>query len=248
MKRIKMIIEYDGSNYHGFQIQKNAHTVQAELEERIYELTGEGISISAAGRTDSGVHALGQVIAFDTVSTIPPAKWKFALNSLLPADIKVLKSCEVKKKFHPRFNAQKKRYSYFIYRSGSGQTFLKKYSFCTTEELDIGAMRKGCKIIEGRKNFQSFCASGSSAKSYDRFVSMCSLKEQGPFLVIDIEADGFLYHMVRIIVGTLLEVGRKNYSSMHIQEIIDACDRALAGPTALPNGLFLVKVFYPEDI
>lgn len=248
MKKIKMIIEYDGSNYHGFQIQKNAHTVQAELEKKIYELTGEKISILGAGRTDSGVHALGQVIAFSTISTIPPVKWKLALNSILPSDIKILKSSEVNQEFHPRFHAVRKRYSYFIYRVPGGRIFHRKYTLCNTEQLDISAMKESCKIIEGNKDFKSFCASGSSVKNYERIVSMCRLKEKGPFLIMDIEANGFLYNMVRIIIGTLLEVGRGKYLPRHIEEIISARDRTLAGPTALPQGLFLVKVLYPEYI
>jgi len=248
MKRIKMVIEYDGSNYHGFQIQKNAHTVQAELEQRIFELTGENISILCAGRTDAGVHALGQVIAFDTVSTIPPEKWKIALNSVLPADIRVLSSCEVKEDFHPRLNAVKKRYSYFIYRRENGQTFYRKYALCNTEQLDIKAMQEGCQLIEGRKNFKSFCASGSSVKNHERFVSTCRLKENGPFIKMEIEANGFLYNMVRIIMGTILEVGRGDYPAQHIKEIITTRDRAMAGATAPPQGLFLVDVIYPEDV
>lgn len=244
MKRIKMVIEYDGSNYHGFQIQKNAHTIQAEIEQKIYHLTGEKTTIKGASRTDAGVHATGQVIAFDTESTIPPAKWSFALNSLLPRDIRVIKSTATSPEFHPRFDALKKRYSYYIYQSDIGKTFCKEYSLCITEKLDLNAISQGCKILKGKRNYKSFCASGSSAKNYEREINFCRANKKGHFVKIEIEADGFLYNMVRIIVGTLLEIGQGKYSPENLEKIIQQANRAFAGPTAPPQGLFLTRVFY----
>lgn len=244
MKRIKMIIEYDGSNYHGFQIQKNAHTIQAEIEAKIYKLTGEKTTIKGASRTDAGVHATGQVIAFDTASSIPPIKWSFALNSLLPRDIRVIRSIETSPEFHPRFDATKKRYSYYIYQLDIGKTFCKEYSLCTTEKLDLDAMSKGCEILKGRRNYKSFCASGSSVKNYERHINFCRVNQKGHFVKIEIEADGFLYNMVRIIVGTLLEIGKGKYPPENLEKIILHANRAFAGPTAPPQGLFLTRVFY----
>ncbi|MEN6349142.1 MAG: tRNA pseudouridine(38-40) synthase TruA [Syntrophomonas sp.] len=248
MGRIKLIMEYDGSNYHGFQIQKNAHTVQAELEKAIYRLSDEQVTITCAGRTDAGVHALGQVVAFDSGATIPGDKWTPALNSFLPADIQVLESRQVKDSFNPRFDAVSKRYIYKIYRRKNGASIYRNYSLCNTEELDLKAMQEGCGLIEGRQNFRAFCASGSSAKTFERRVIRCQITEKEPWLCLEIEADGFLYNMVRIITGTILQVGRSKYSPEYIKEIISLRDRTLAGPTVPPQGLYLVVVNYPPGV
>jgi len=244
MTRIKMIIEYDGSGYHGFQRQNNAHTVQAELEEQIKRITGEQVNVSGAGRTDAGVHARGQVIAFSTDSRIPAARWKFALNRYLPEDIRVLESQEVNESFHPAFDAVRKHYQYHIYRQRQGAAFVRKYALLNTENLDLEAMQQACQEIIGYHNFHAFCSSGATSKTFDRTVYRCTLQESGPELILDIEANGFLYNMVRIIMGTLLEVGRGKLSGEDLSHIIQTGQRALAGPTALPHGLYLVEVEY----
>lgn len=244
MTRIRMTVEYDGSRYHGFQIQHNANTVQAELENGIKRLTGEQVSIICAGRTDSGVHALGQVIAFDTQTSIPGDKWQFALNSFLPPDIQIIESNECSPRFHPRFDALSKTYHYIIYRQNKGRIFYRNYALHNTDSLDVAAMQTACRLLEGRHNFKSFCASGSSVKTFERSVYGCNLVEEEPFLRLEIKADGFLYNMVRIIMGTLLEIGRGNYQPETIEEIITAQDRSHAGPTVPPQGLYLVKVEY----
>jgi len=245
MQRIKMILEYDGSNYHGFQRQINAHTIQAEIEKSIYNMSGEAVSISAAGRTDAGVHALGQVVAFNTNSSIPGAKWVMALNSNLPEDIRILNSQVVAADFHPQFCAHKKSYTYLIYRQKQGATFYRKYALLNSEALCLEDMQRACGIIEGRHDFRAFCASGSSVKSWERTVTACKLHSQGAFMRLDIEADGFLYNMVRIIMGTLIEVGRQRISADRLFDIIASHDRANAGPTAVPQGLYLRSVEYP---
>lgn len=244
MVRIRMTVEYDGSRYHGFQIQHNANTIQAELQNGITRLTGEEVSIICAGRTDSGVHALGQVIAFDTQTSIPGDKWQFALNSFLPADIQIIESCECNPHFHPRFDARSKTYHYILYRQNKGRIFYRNYALHNTEFLDITAMQAACLLLEGRHNFKSFCASGSSVKTFERSVYRCNLVEEEPFLRLEIQADGFLYNMVRIIVGTLLEIGRGNYQPEIITDIIVAQDRTKAGPTVPPQGLYLIEVEY----
>jgi len=247
LQRIKMIVEYDGSNYHGFQVQNNAHTVQAALEQAISNLNGEKTSILFAGRTDAGVHALGQVVAFDSASSIPPDKWQFALNSFLPADIRILRSGLTRPDFHPRFDALHKRYRYLIYRHQAGAVFYRSLALIDDERLDLAAISQACNLIMGGHDFRAFCASGSSAKTYDRMVYHCSLEENGPLLQFEIEANGFLYNMVRIIVGTLLNVGRGIYSPQTITEIIESRDRNRAGATAPPQGLYLLHVTYPEE-
>ncbi len=244
MGRIKLLLEYDGSNYHGFQIQKNANTIQAELEKAIYRLSGEQLTIICAGRTDAGVHALGQVVAFDSNSTIPANKWVYALNSQLPGDIRVLESQETGPEFNPRFDAFKKRYCYVIYRRKAKAAFYRNYAYCYTKKLDLKAMQEAAAMLTGRHNFSSFCASGSSARTFDREIFCCYLTEKDSYLRLHIEADAFLYNMIRIISGTLLAVGRGKYPPHYLKEIIDARDRALAGPTAPPQGLYLVKVYY----
>ncbi|HQA08232.1 MAG TPA: tRNA pseudouridine(38-40) synthase TruA [Syntrophomonadaceae bacterium] len=244
MRRIKMIIEYDGTNYHGSQIQANGHTIQAEMQQCIERLTGEKTSILFAGRTDTGVHALGQVVAFDTEATIPPDRWQYALNSFLPDDIKVLHSTEVAASFHPRFDAVSKSYRYKIYRKNRGQTLWRNYAFLCTDKLNLEAMREAARCLEGSHDFRSFCASGSSVKNFERKVLSCRLEEAEPFLYLDITANGFLYNMVRIIMGTLLEVGRGNLAPGDIDRILAARDRSLAGPTAPPQGLYLMEVHY----
>lgn len=247
MTRIKMIIEYDGSNYHGFQRQNNAHTIQAEIEQQIHRLTGENVTLASSGRTDAGVHARGQVIAFDTFSTIPPVRWTPALNTFLPEDIRVLESTEASPDFHPQFQALSKRYAYFLYRQKEGAVFHRHYAYCLTESLDTDAMNKACAHIIGRKNFLAFCARGSTSKTFERTVKVCELSQQGSFLRLDIEADGFLYNMVRIIMGTLLQVGRGKIAPLEVAEILSSRDRTRAGPTVPPQGLYLLSVRYPLD-
>jgi len=241
-----MLIEYDGSNYHGFQIQPNAHTIQAEIESSIEKLTGNPVRIISAGRTDSGVHALDQVIAFDTDSGIPPEKWQFALNSVLPADIRVIKSSLTRPDFHPRFDAISKNYIYKIYRQRSGSTFYRKYALLYFEDLDLEAMQTACEYLIGWHSFRAFCASGSSVKGYEREIINCYWKQELPFLTLEISANGFLYNMVRIIVGTMLEIGRHSFPPSAIQQMLSSGERMMGGPTAPPQGLYLQKVHYKE--
>jgi len=244
MPRIKMIVEYDGSQYHGFQIQLNANTVQAVLQEAIYRLTAEKVSLLFAGRTDSGVHAYGQVIAFDTSASIPAQRWGLALNSVLPADIRVLESQQVSADFHPRFQAILKHYQYKIYRSPIGAVFQRNYAWCNTEKLKLKDMQRACTYLLGTHNFKSFCASGYTTKTFERTVTYCRLREEGAYLLLDIAANGFLYNMVRIITGTLVDIGRGRIKAQDLEQIIASQDRKNAGATAPPQGLYLLKVDY----
>jgi len=247
MPRIKMIIEYDGSNYHGFQRQDNAHTIQAEIEKQLRELSGEVVTICGAGRTDARVHARGQVIAFNTNASIPPERWALALNSFLPEDIRVLSSSAAEPNFHPQFNSISKRYAYYLYRQKSGTAFYRRYALCNSDQLDISAIDQACKSIIGRHNFQAFCASGGSSKTHERTVFNCAIREYGSILRLDVEANGFLYNMVRIIMGTLLEVGRRRIPADEIPDILKSRDRTRSGPTAPPQGLYLMGVEYPDE-
>jgi tRNA pseudouridine38-40 synthase len=244
MARIKMIIEYDGSEYHGFQMQDNAKTIQEELEKGIEKLTGEKTRLVCAGRTDAGVHALGQVIAFDSCAPIPAERWGVALNSVLPQDIRILSSALAADGFNPRFHALRKTYGYLIYRKKEQALFYRKYALCSTENLNITFMRQACDYLLGGHNFLAFCASGSSSKTFEREIYNCSLEATEERLIFKITANGFLYNMVRIIVGTLLEIGKEKQQPEHMEKLIMAQNRTLAGPTAPPQGLYLYKVEY----
>ncbi len=244
MQRIRMVIQYDGSRYHGFQFQTNAHTVQAALQDAIFNLTGERKSLLFASRTDAGVHALGQVIAFDTVASIPLDRWALAMNSVLPEDIQVLHSQLAAPDFHPRFQAVCKHYTYKIYRSLQGSVFQRHYAWCNSEALDVESMQEACEFLLGPHNFRSFCASGSSAKTFTRTMSRCEIQEEGDYLCLYLSADGFLYNMVRIIMGTLVDIGRGRLEPGQMASILARQDRKCAGPTAPPQGLYLVRVDY----
>lgn len=247
MTRVRLTLQYDGSAYHGFQKQENAYTVQECLENAILRLTGEKASLICAGRTDAGVHALGQVVAFDSHATIPGERWKMAINTYLPDDIQVLQSSLAKADFNPRFHAVSKQYTYYIYRYDSGRVLLRNYAWCTRVPLDLAAMQNAAALMVGRRNFKAFCASGSSAKTFERFLMKCIIEEQNPFILLKVEADGFLYNMVRIIMGTLMEIGQGKYPARRVEEILLGEDRTLAGPTAPPQGLYLRRVIYPDD-
>lgn len=248
MQRIKLVFEYEGTRYHGLQVQENAHTIQKELESAIHSLSGEWVKMLFAGRTDAGVHAVGQVGVFDTHSSIPPDRWSFALNSSLPEDIRVRRSEAVGADFHPRYQAFSKTYRYLVYRSGAGQVFYRDRALCYREPLDLEQMRQAAALFQGVHDFRAFCASGTSVKTFAREVYSCELCEDPPLLWLEIEANGFLYNMVRIIMGTLLEVGRGRFSAARISQILDSLDRSQAGPTAPPQGLYLLKVSYPGRI
>lgn len=245
MPKIKLVMEYDGSNYHGFQKQRNANTIQAELEQAIHKISRETVAVAAAGRTDTGVHALGQVASFRTELELPADKWRLALNSTLPKDIRILQSEAVYSAFHPQYDALYKSYRYLIYRKKEQAVFYRKYALLCEQELDIEAMQTACRHIVGRHDFRCFCASGSGARTWERTVYLCQLEDEGDWIKLNITADGFLYNMVRIIVGTLLEIGRGRIQPEQITAMIDSCDRSQAGPTAAPQGLYLCSVKYP---
>lgn len=244
MMRIKMIIEYDGTEFYGFQRQPNVRTVDRVLEEAVLKLTGEMVRIVGAGRTDAGVHALGQVVAFDTGSGIPPEKFARALNTCLPEDIKAVSSVQASAGFHPAFDSTRKTYRYLIYRSWEGYTLYRRFGFHYTGPLDVGRMQEAAALIVGEHDFRGFMASGSDAKTTVRNVFEFTVAENHPWLTFEVTGSGFLYHMVRNLVGTLVEIGRGAMNIDTLQEILKNGDRSLAGPTAPAKGLCLLRVFY----
>ncbi len=242
--RIKLIVEYDGTDFHGFQRQPGKRTVDRVLEEAISRVTGEEVRVIGAGRTDAGVHALGQVVAFDTRATIPPERYCPAINSFLPADVRIVSSEETAPDFHPRYQARRKTYRYLVYRKAAGYTLYRRYAHLYTGELDVNLIKEGIRYTTGRHDFRGFMAAGSAVQDTVRTVCQFTAEENMPWLKFEITGDGFLYKMVRNLVGTLLEIGRGAMSLEQLEKVMRTGDRTLAGPTAPACGLYLVKVDY----
>lgn len=244
MRNIKLVLEYDGTAYCGFQRQNGLPTIQAELERAVAVITKSPANVIGAGRTDAGVHARGQVVNFRTSARMPAEKFVPALNSVLPADIRVLSAEEVPWEFHARYDACGKTYEYTIDTRPVPSVFLRNYAYHVPLALDLAAMRRGCGHIVGRHDFRSFAAACGGAKTFTREVKRCALEAEEGLVRITVEADGFLYNMVRIIVGTLILVGTGKLAPDDVARIRDAHDRRLAGPTAPAKGLCLVRVDY----
>jgi tRNA pseudouridine38-40 synthase len=244
-KNFKLTIEYDGTDFYGWQRQKNERTVQAEIETAITTMTGQTVTLIGSGRTDAGVHALGQVANFHCDTDLSPEIFQKGLNSLVSADI-VIKGCEAAPKtFHSRFDAKSKTYHYHILNCDPPPAIGRQYVWFIRKKLDLGWMRAAIGHIIGAHDFKAFEGAGSPRSSTTRQVMRAELveKEQGRF-VFEIEADGFLRFMVRNLVGTLVEVGDGNITPDNFNNILLSKDRNLAGATAPPHGLFLMKVKY----
>lgn len=245
--RVRLTVEYDGTNYCGWQKQDNGITIQGVLESELSKLTSGRVTLHGAGRTDSGVHALGQVAHFDTDSRIPPEKFSCALNSGLPGDIRVSDSRLAPCDFHARFDAVAKHYRYRIRVAPHASALYRNFELHVHDRLDIEAMRAAAKLVEGEQDFASFMAAGSNVSETVRNVYKSSLTVCNGIIEYDIIGNGFLYNMVRIIVGTLLLVGKASLPPGHIAGVIGAKSRAAAADTAPAKGLTLVKVYYGED-
>lgn len=240
-KRVRLTVAYDGTNYHGWQIQKNGITIESELNRCLTALLQEPIEVIGASRTDSGVHALGNVAVFDTVSRMPAEKISYALNQRLPEDIRIQRSEEVAPDWHPRHCESRKTYEYRIYRAEFPMPVKRFYSYFTYHELEVDKMKAAASYLEGEHDFKSFCQTGAQVESTVRTIYSVEVEEQGADLVIRVCGNGFLYNMVRIIAGTLLEVGQGRIQPEDISKILAAKDRAVAGPTAPAHGLMLMK-------
>lgn len=240
-KRVRLTVAYDGTNYHGWQVQKNGITIESELNRCLSDLLKEPIEVIGASRTDSGVHALGNIAIFDTENRMLAEKISYALNQRLPEDIRIQKSEEVAPDWHPRHCNSRKTYEYRIYRGQFPMPVKRLYSLFTYHALDVNKMREAAAYLEGEFDFKSFCQTGAQVESTVRTLYSVEVEEQGGDLVIRVCGNGFLYNMVRIIVGTLLEIGEGKRDPMDIFAILEAKDRAAAGPTAPAHGLTLVK-------
>lgn len=244
-RNIRLVLEYDGGGYHGWQIQPQVLTIQEVLEERIQRITQQRSTVIAAGRTDAGVHALQQVVNFRTGSGLSAEAFQRALNALLPPDIRVLKADEVEGSFHARFSALAKRYEYLVWNAPVPSAFSQRYSWWIPASLDLEAMEAASRHLSGVHDFSSFCSANCDRRNPVREVRWCGWGKEGPLLCFQIEADGFLRYMVRSMVGTLVEVGVGKRHPGEILELLEARDRTKAGMTAPARGLFLVSVSYP---
>lgn len=244
MKNLKLIIEYEGTNYHGWQRQKGALTIQGVIEDAIYAVSKERVKLISSGRTDAGVHALGQIANFHTESSLDAISWQRALNSLLPQDIVIKKTDFVPLDFHSRYSANGKVYRYVILNSPLPSVFYRNYAWHIQYPLNLRKMRKGMRYLKGTHDFSSFRAASSTSKNPIKTIKYIEMEKRMNFITIIIEADGFLHHMVRNIVGTLVEVGRGKIEPEEVKRILVLKDRRKAGPTAPPHGLYLVEVKY----
>lgn len=246
-KRILLTVAYDGTDYAGWQKQKydTVKTVEGTLEKACRQLFRQNdIEVIGASRTDAGVHAVGQRAVIEVETTIPTEKIPFAIRSFLPEDIVVVKAEEVEAQFHPRYDCVKKTYCYTFYNDNFVNPIFRKSSVFVHEKLDILAMNEAAQHLIGKHDFKCFCAAGSSVQSTVRTIFDCVVQKQGNFVTILITGDGFLYNMVRIIAGTLLEVGKGKKKVEDIAGIIESKDRTKAGMTAPAKGLTLLEIFY----
>ena len=251
MRNIRLTLEYDGTAYHGWQSQTNATTVQDTVTAAVNSLTGEHCSLTGSSRTDTGVHALGFVCNFLTASSIPADKFSFALNTLLPDDIVVKKSEEVSADFHSRFDASGKTYRYLICNSVFPSALLRHRAYHVYYPLEIDAMNRAAQHLTGTHDFYAFSASGGSVKTTVRTITKTEVRtagrvlgQAGRLIEFTITGNGFLYNMVRIIAGTLIEVGFGKLKAEDVPAILESLDRRKAGRTAPAHGLYLVEVYY----
>lgn len=244
MRNIKLTIEYDGREFNGWQKQPNKLNIQGNIEKVISDITKEEIEIIGSGRTDAGVHALGQVANFKTNSAIPIEKFAIAINSRLKKSIVIKKAEEVDERFHSRYNCKQKTYRYIINNSETGSAIYRNLEYNIKNPLDVEKMKEASKYFVGEHDFSAFKASGTSSKSSVRTIYSAKIEKEGERIIIELTGNGFLYNMVRIISGTLVEVGLGKIKPEQIPEIIQSKNRQNAGKTLPPYGLYLVEVNY----
>lgn len=244
MKRYRLRVAYDGTNYHGWQEQSNGITIEQVLNETLSKVLKEEIVVAGASRTDAGVHAYGNVAIFDSNTSIPGDKICYAVNPFLPQDIRIMTSEEVDSEFHPRFVPSRKTYEYHIHNSRIPFPTNRLYSHQVIMPLDVEAMQEAGKYIIGTHDFKCFCAAKAQVKTTVRTVLDVQVKSHGDEIIVEVKGEGFLYNMVRIITGTLIKVGLHAYPPEHVQEIIESKDRTKAGETVPAKGLFLQKIEY----
>ena len=245
MRNIKLTIEYDGKDFNGWQKQPDKLNIQGSIEQAIKQITGEDVELNASGRTDAGVHAWGQVANFKTESNLPINKFTIAINSKLKKSIRIIKAEEVDINFHSRLSCKRKTYRYVINNSEVGSAIYRNLETHIPQKLNVKKMKEAVKYFEGEHDFKAFKASGTSSKSSIRTIYKAKITEMpNERIYIELTGSGFLYNMVRIIAGTLVDVGLEKINPEEISHIIQEGKRELAGKTLPPNGLYLLKVEY----
>ncbi|MBY0524123.1 MAG: tRNA pseudouridine(38-40) synthase TruA [Gemmataceae bacterium] len=245
MRNIKLTLSYDGTDFAGWQTQPGFRTVQETLEQAIAKLTGEPrVRVNASGRTDTGVHAVGQVVNFRTTTVHSPEVIARAVNARLPADVVVRDAAEMPEAFDANRDAKRKLYRYVIHDGPVPSPFLRRYCTSSRHVLDVAAMRRAAEPLKGKHDFHSFETEWPNRKTSVRTITHLSVNRFGEYIWLDVEADGFLYNMVRSIAGTLMNVGRGHWHESQVAAILQAEDRIQAGPTAPASGLFLMRVSY----
>lgn len=243
-KKVRLFVAYDGSNYCGWQVQPNGNTIEAELNKALSDLLGEEITVIGASRTDAGVHSLGNVAIFTTTARMPAEKFSYALNQRLPEDIVVQKSDEVPLDWHPRYVESKKTYQYKILNREFPLPLERKNSYFYYRSLDVERMQQAASYLVGEHDFKSFCAANAQVETTVREIYSCDVAREGELITITVTGSGFLYNMVRIIAGTLIEVGNGAMEPSAIPAILATTDRSAAGPTAPACGLTMLGVEY----
>jgi tRNA pseudouridine38-40 synthase len=244
MKRVKLTVAYDGTNYCGWQVQPNGVTIEEKLNTALRDLFHEEIKVTGASRTDAGVHSLGNVCVFDTETRMPADKICYALNQRLPDDIVVIDSCEVAADFHPRFAKSRKTYEYRILNRRFPDPTRRLDTHFYHYPLDAAAMQQAAAYLEGEHDFKSFASVHMQSETSVRTIYSCTVQREKDILTIRVTGNGFLYNMVRIIAGTLIKVGAGDIRPEQMRDILAACDRAAAGPTAPARGLTMIGLEY----
>ena len=242
LKRVKLIVAYDGTNYHGWQVQPNGETIEGVLNRTLSSLLGEKIIVTGASRTDAGVHSMGNVAVFDTKSRIPAEKISYALNQWLPEDIVVQGSCEVPSDWHPRYQESTKTYEYRILNRTFRMPTRRLDTYFYHYPLDVEQMSEAASYLVGTHDFASFCAANAQVKSTVRTIYSCTAQKENDIITIRVTGNGFLYNMVRIIAGTLVQVGGGAIKPEAVKEILAKKDRSAAGPTAPAHGLTMMGI------
>lgn len=246
MKRVMLRVAYDGTNYNGWQVQPGGNTIEDILNRHLSELVKEPVKVIGASRTDAGVHALGNVAVFDTNARMPAEKFSYALNTRLPADIRIQSSEEVPADFHPRYQETIKTYEYSILNRRFPDPTKRLYSLFHYYPLDVEKMQKALEYLVGEHDFKSLCTHKDEVENTVRTIYSARIKKEDDLITIRITGNGFLYNMIRIIVGTLLRVGGGYFEPEYMEELLEKKDRQAAGETAPPQGLKLVEIRYPE--
>ncbi|MBN2866927.1 MAG: tRNA pseudouridine(38-40) synthase TruA [Thiotrichales bacterium] len=247
VNRVVLCVEYQGSQYCGWQRQLDCESVQGHVERAISSIANETVGVQCAGRTDTGVHSVGQIVHFDTTAERPPSAWVRGANTKLPFDIRIAWARSIESDFHARFSAIARQYRYVIYNRDVHSAVLAHRATWEPIPLDAGFMHEAAQHLLGEQDYQSFRASACQASHAKREIQAISVKRQGDFVLIDIQANAFLHHMVRNIAGTLMEIGRGERPIAWVAELLALKDRTKAGPTAPAFGLYFVNALYPDQ-